>query len=252
MPRKRGGYLPSEYDGRDIPWRTNDTLLLPSVQLYRPPIRDQGTEIDCCTSMALATAFEIVDQRDGSGTLLSSLFHYYFARRKPQYLGYVTLRQALQTAAVKGFCRLDLHDKPIIISGAFDEPSEDAIEDAKERCLLGYDPITGTAGYFGLDGNNRYERWKRSLSLGFPIIAGIWTQSSYWAGQGIKTDQAERHQGAHAVCIVGFDDSQGAFNVRDSRGASFATEGEWELSYEVVSSGRIIESWTIRTLTYND
>lgn len=251
MPRIRGGYLPSEYDGRDLPWRTNDEVLS-SIQLYRPPIRDQGTEIDCCTSIALATAFEIVDQRDGSGSLLSPLFHYYFARRDPRYIGYVTLRQALQTAAVKGFCRLNLHDKPMILSGALDKPSEDAVNDAKARRLLAYDPNTGTAGYFGLDGNDRLKRWKSSLSLGFPLIAGIWTQSSYWAGQGMKIAQAERQQGAHAVCIVGFDDRQGSFIVRDSRGSAFADGGEWELSYEVVGSGRIIESWTIRTLTYND
>lgn len=251
MSRKRGGYIPSDYDGRDLQWNTTG-VLRSSCQLFRPPLYDQGTVVDCCTSMALATAFQIVDHRDGSSTVLAPLFHYYFARLSPQSLGGVTLRQALQTAAVTGFCQLALHNKPITIDGALLPPKVAAINDAKRRRLLAYDANTGTAGYFQLDGKDRLTRWKNNLSLGFPVIAGIWTQSSYWSGQGMMVNQPEPQQGAHAVCIVGYDDQRNSFFVRDSRGFDFANQGEWELSYRVADTDRIIESWTIRKLTYND
>lgn len=128
--------------------------------------------------MVLATAFEIVDQRDGKSTRSAPLYHYYFARRKPQYLGSVTMRQALRATAVNGFCRLDLHDKLITVSGALEEPSQPARNHANGRRLLAYDPNTGTAGYFKLDRNDRLKRWKSTLSQGFPVIAADVTQSA--------------------------------------------------------------------------
>ena len=251
MPGVRGGYVASSFDGRDVPWHNDHTSQI-YAQLYRPVLRDQGHEVDCCTSMALATAFEIVDKRQGESTSLSSLYHYYFARRSPRHLGPLSLRQALSAAAVYGFCKLELHDVPVTVRGALQKPSEIANNDAIGRRLAAYNPNTGTAGYFSLDGIDRLNNWKRTLSAGFPVIAGIWTQSSYWAGQGMLTNQAEPQRGAHAVCVVGFEDEQETFTVRDSRGSDFADGGEWNLAYHVVISSRIVESWTIKTLNYDD
>ena len=251
MSRKRGGYIPSEYDGRDLQW-THEQVLPNSARLFLPALYNQGNDVDCCTSMALATAFQIIDYRNGNSTRLSPLYHYYFARRNPQYLGVVTMRQALRTATVDGFCQLELHDKPITVVGALEAPSDEAKNDAKRRRLLAYDSNTGSPGYFQLDMNDRLARWKSTIALGFPVVAGIWTQSSYWSGEGMREDQAEPHQGAHAVCIIGYDDDNNSFTVRDSRGPAFANGGNWNLSYKVASKNRVIESWAIRTLTYDD
>lgn len=251
MAQVRGGVVPSDFDGRDLYWNLRD-VIPKSVQLHRPNLKNQGSEIDCCTSMAIATAFEIIDHRDGRSTPLSPLYHYYFSRRDPRYLGPVTIRAALKSATTNGFCRLELHDMPMTVSGALQKPSEEAMNDAKERKLLAYDSNIGTAGYSGLDGVDRVDRWRGALSKDLPVIAGIWTQSSYWKGQGMTTNQTEAHQGAHAVCVVGYDDDQESFIVRDSRGPTFADDGEWVLAYTVVATGRVFESWAIRTLTYDD
>lgn len=251
MPRVRGGYIPSEHDGRDLEWSGNETYSS-SIQLHRPPMRDQGTEIDCCTSMALSTAFEIVDHRDGSSTQLAPLYHYYYARRSPRSLGKVTMRQALRTACSHGFCQLGLHNLPSTVAGALTTPKPVAVADAAGRRLVAYDPNIGAAGYLRLDTGERIENWRNCLANGLPIVAGIWTQSSYWAGEGMHADSAEASRAAHAVCIVGSDDNSNVFFVRDSRGTGFANGGEWPLAYRVAASRRVIESWTIRTLTYND
>jgi hypothetical protein len=248
---RRGGYSPSEYDGRDVHWRKRDAPR-ESIQLFRPALRDQGSNVDCCTSMALATAFEIVDQRDGQSTRLSALHHYYFARRDPRRLGLVTMREALDAGATAGFCSLGLHDVPATAEGALRRPSAAAVADAENRRLLAYDANSGTAGYWSLDGLDRALRWKAALCEGRPLVVGLWTQSSYWAGFGMMINQSEAHRGAHAVCVVGFDDRRAVFVVRDSRGYGFANNGEWDLAYSVVSTGRIIESWIINTLTYDD
>lgn len=251
MPPKRGGYSPSSYDGRDLQWAHTTSVPI-SARLNSPAHYDQGNIVDCCTSMALATAFQILDSRNGIATRLAPLFHYFFARQSPQHLGVVTMRQALRAATKSGFCRLELHDKPIDIRGALEKPSEVAIRDAADRKVIAYDANTGAPGYFQTDGADRVSKWRSVLSQGYPVVAGIWLQRSYWLQQGMRKDEAQPSQGAHAVCIVGYDDSDGSFLVMDSRGSGFADGGNWRLSYEVASRNRIIESWGIRTLTYDD
>ena len=246
----RGGYKPSDFDGRDKAW-TIETSNTAAVQLPRPALRDQGSEVDCCTSAALATAIESIDLNRGQETPLADLFHYYYARQDPKYLGSVTLRQALKVAATKGFCVLSLHSYARTAEGARKIPSEEAKEDAKAHRLLAYDPITGLAGYYRLDGPGRVARWKAALAEGQPIVVGLWTQDSYWQGSGILETESNAHRGAHAVAILGFDEAKQVFSARDSRGASFADEGEWPLGYAVVESAQVVESWTIRTLVPN-
>lgn len=251
MPLKRGGYSPSSYDGRDLQW-THTNRAPVTARLNCPAHYDQGDIVDCCTSMALSTAFQILDSRNGTATRLSPLFHYFFARQTPQHLGVVTMRQALRAATTNGFCRLELHDKPINIQGALKKPNQMAMRDAENRKILAYNSNAGAPGYFQADGIKRVIKWKNAISQGYPVVAGIWLQSSYWLQQGMLEEEAAPHQGAHAVCIVGYDDTEESFLVMDSRGAAFADDGNWSLSYEVASKNRIIESWGIRTLTYDD
>lgn len=251
MANIRGGLSPSEYDGRDLMW-SGVGGTSSSVQLFKPMIRDQGNQVDCCTSMAIANAFEIIDHQDGHGSRLAALFHYFYSRRDPRYLGPVSLRRAFKSAAKYGFCRNQFHDYTVTPTGALRKPTTQAIEDAKSRRLVAYDPNSGAAGYYTLDGRDRVDRWRQVLSTGLPVVMGFWTQSSYWLGRGLPVPSAEPGQTAHAVCVVGYDDDRQVFNVRDSRGTQFANQGEWDLDYRVAESRQIIESWTLKTLTYND
>lgn len=251
MPLKRGGYSPSSYDGRDLQW-THTKHVPISAKLDCPAHYDQGDIVDCCTSMALATAFQILDSHNGTSTRLAPLFHYYFARLSPKHLGVVTLRQALRAATKTGFCRLELHDKPVNVEGALEKPSQNAIHDAEHRKILIYDSNKGAPGYFQTDAINRVANWKNAISQGYPVVAGIWLQSSYWQQRGMIEEEEAPEQGAHAVCIVGYDDTKESFLVMDSRGKAFADDGNWYLSYEIVSRNRVVESWGIRTLTYDD
>ena len=241
----RAGYRPSEYDGRDVEW-PNGGAEQTASDLPRPEhIWDQGPEVDACTGCALATAMEMVALKRGIEQPLSPLFLYYFARSSPRALGTVRLRRALQTAATRGLCRLELHAPPMTIEGAKMRPSPEALLDGRSQTLLGYDPILGRAGYYSVQSGDRVARWRTALTAGSPLVIGLWTQDSYWAGDGMGENQEAKHRGAHAAVVVGHNDALQAFTVRDSRGESFAQRGEWQLSYEVVRGARIAESWAI-------
>ena len=86
---------------------------------------------------------------------------------------------------------------------------------------------------------------------GLPVIAVVATQRSYWNGEGIIESGIEPSSGLHAVCIVGYDDNERVFHVRDSRGTRLTQNGEWLLGYEVVDSRQVAESWTIGMLNYD-
>lgn len=247
----RGGYSPSSYDPRDIYDHSDDFVDASKVLLYRPAARNQGTVLDCCTSMAITTALEILDQQNGNGTELSPLFHYFYSRSDYRYFGGVTLRQALKTATKNGICRKELHDVAYTKEGALIRPSLTAIEDGLRQKIVPYDVSTRSAGYWRADGANRVNKWKSILNKGLPIIAGFWTQKSYWRGEGILKHELEAPLGPHAVCIVGFDEDKHYFIAFDSRGENFASDGEWPLSYEVTNSEQVVESWTVSKISSN-
>jgi hypothetical protein len=246
----RGGYIPSTFDGRDVAWPKRTRADRPDpggrVQLPRRTAWDQGTDVDCCTSCALVAALEIFELRGGAEVRLSPLFHYYYARGTRRSLGPLRLRSALQAAAAHGVCRLENHNPPFSVAGALERPSRDAILDARSRRLPAYDATLGHAGYYTVQRNDRLRNWKEALELGQPILVGLWTQTSYWRGEGMTENESAPSPSPHAVLIVGFDDDRAVFRVLDSRGTSFADRGEWDLSYAVAETDRIAESWTIR------
>lgn len=250
MPKVRGGYRPSRYDGRDVSW---EPLLDfgSSILLNFPIPKDQGNHVDSCTAMAVVTAMEIIDGIDGRFTPLSPLYNYYHSRTDPRYLGPVELRKSLDAAAIYGVCQLQLHDPGNTPQGALMAPNDIAKQNAPSQALVAYDPQIGVPGYYELDWGDREANWKSALTSGRPVIAGIHTQQSYWDGYGMLDDEASESLGAHAITVVGYDDTQQVFTVLDSRGFRLTPDGCWYLGYGLLNTGRIIESWTITTINYN-
>ncbi len=249
----RGGYIPSGFDGRDAQWPdapSDETAA--TVWLPRPALWDQGTEVDSCTACAVASAMEMLDLQDQRSRRLSPLFLYYFSRSSPYSLGRVPLRTALRVASKRGICRYELHPVPFTSEGALTPPRPEARQDARRHRLVAYDPATRMVGYYSIHTGDRIARWRAALRQGQPIVVGFWTQESYWQGAGMMDSEVAPHRGAHAAVVAGFDDAKQAFRVVDSRGVAFAEEGEWDLGYLVARTERVVESWTVRTLSYEE
>lgn len=250
MPNPRGGIRPSPFDGRYKQWMGQETTQT-YIDLPRVPIKHQGSDVNCCTAMAICTAMEMVDSRRNDYVPLSPLFNYYYSRVNPEKrLGKVPLSFALHSAMTIGIPPYELHPYESTVDNAFLKPANNAIQTA-EYHKIGFDYVTGWPGYMQLDHDNRLNSWRGTLALGHPVVAAIFLQKSYWSGQGIIESAQEKSGGLHAVCVVGFNDEQNAFYVQDSRGPAFANQGCWLLGYSVVHTTRVHESWTISMLNYD-
>lgn len=250
MPRLRGGIRPSPFDGRYEQWMGQGTTKA-QVELPRVPIKNQGSKVDCCTAMAVCTAMEMVDSSRNNYIPLSPLFNYYYSRVNPdKRLGAVPLSFALRSAMTIGVSSYALHPYQATVDNAFIRPVKNANEQAKYH-KIGFDFTTNWPGYMKLDNNDRLNNWRGVLAAGYPVIAAVFLQKSYWDGQGIIASADEKSGGLHAVCVVGFNNKQRVFYVQDSRGLEFAYQGCWLLGYSVLQTTRVHESWTISMLSYD-
>jgi len=204
--------------------------------------------------MAITSCLEILDAVDGEVAELSPLFHYYFARANPDDLTPIDPRTALRIAASVGICLRSLHDVAYDSAGAATPPLREAIEDARSRRLVGYDPGTRATQYQLLT-LPRVHAARHALAGRNPVLLGLWVTSPYEA---LHRDapihgwpEGETSDAGHAVVLVGYDDDRSVFLVEDSRGAEFARDGHWEMPYDLFESRLVYEAWALRRITYN-
>jgi C1A family cysteine protease len=91
------------------------------------------------------------------------------------------------------------------------------------------------------------------LASGFPFVFGFSVyesfESSAVAQSGIANlpRPSERLVGGHAVCAVGYDQSEGRFLVRNSWGAQWGMGGYFTMPYQYLTDPMLAaDFWTIR------
>lgn len=220
--------------------------LPPKVSLSARRIWCQGKEVNCCLSCALASCFEALDEGCPE---LAPLFHYWWARADRSTAEPLTPHEGFLAAQLKGFCKLPLHNKEFSLEGARAKPSEAANTDAASRAL-GAEPIFGQPLCCWLPRSDATRSWKKALALKYPILLGIYLDSSYWAMKDGTVDTWEdpgpgSPNSGHAVAVLGYDDDKGHFIAQDSRGSSFAKDGRWFIPYGVTSSNSIYGAYAI-------
>jgi hypothetical protein len=259
-PRAGPGWKPSTFDGRDYEFIPRVLAIegdpaATTVRLRDPfPSRAQGDVVQCCVSAAVVSAMEVLDEQTPAATRLSMMFHYYVARSDPRYLSPLTLRQGLEAAVNRGVCAAEFHDPPVTREGARIKPTPEAIEAAKARRIVGYDPVKRRLEYYRLPDTSRVESWRAALAAGYPIIVGFWITAGYLnlATNGNEHGplQNEPSTTGHAVTVQGYEDTRARFLVKDSRGVEFAEGGRWWLPYHLLDGRLVDEAWAIRKITY--
>jgi hypothetical protein len=248
------GWTPSPYDGRDIHYAALDAALPPRATLRHPfTVRNQG-DVPCCVSVVVATCMEILDAQRGRTIELSPLFHYWTARSNPLELRVLDPRTALQAASTTGICRRDLHDPPFDAEGAARPPSDAARADADRQRLAGYDASSMKMQYSVVAGP-KVAACKAAIARGVPVMLAFWVTSAYRVLSAMKPTHGapprERSDDGHAVTLIGYDDARSTFLVKDSRGASFAKNGHWQLPYSVMESPLVHEAWVLERIQYD-
>jgi hypothetical protein len=243
------GYEPDLYDERDLVFKTvAEPVALPSS--ISPlddgfPIYDQHT-MNGCVGFAFKAGSQIVVRR-GTGRVveLSAGFIWRGAR---SMLGWQTrnegcrIRDAIKYANEKGCPSEALYETTLERVAA--EPSPVALAQAADHPLTTYRSVeTAEAG-------------RAAVAGGWPIIFGTVLKSSFERARdngGFFPKPEGGGIGAHAMLIVGYDDSvyfpdwdvRGGFRFRNSWSSRWGDRGWGWMPYAHFDSPAVMDAWAI-------
>ena len=198
------------------------------------PVETQG-EIKSCVADAVAAALDLTMRRMGRpDTAISRLFVYYNARWRDgmaAHDGGSTIQFAMDTLAKFGACTEVAW--PFDAHLALKKPGAEAYKDAAEHRL----PDMGRMDLARVP--RKLDAWKQALAEGKPIVFGCLLFASFGECPergGVvpmppPTELAEAEHGAHAMCAVGYSDSEQVFIVRNCWGADWGDEGHCYMPY---------------------
>jgi hypothetical protein len=121
-------------------------------------------------------------------------------------------------------------------------------------------PIAGYVTLFSGDDKQKPAliTWmiKKSLTEGKPVIVGMNTPNSFLVAQDVwePWENPDRFYGGHAMCVVGYDDERGAFELMNSWGRKWGNGGFIWIPYRtfadfVMESYEIIENLAVYSNT---
>jgi C1A family cysteine protease len=202
-----------------------------------PPVYDQG-QLGSCTANALCAAFEY----DDPGFMGSRLFLYYNERMLegtiPEDVG-AMLSDGVKCMQKYGLCLEK--EWPYNISKFTMKPLGKCYVDASI-----HKAVTASNIAFNLTA------MKNALASGFPFVAGIAVYASFESLTVAQTGivpmpkAGEALLGGHAVLVVGYNDADQQFIVRNSWGAGWGDKGYFYLPYAYMTNPHMVtELWNI-------
>lgn len=244
----RYGWIPQLPDLRDAQLQIQAVTDLPSsVDLSSspdmPPVYDQG-ELGSCTANAIAAAVDFENHRQDGAFLTPSRLWIYYQERVIEHTvnqdSGAQIRDGMKAVAKLGVCPES--DWPYDIATFTIAPAPKDYTDAlKDRALSYQAP---PQQLFGL---------KSVLAGGLPIVFGFTVYESFEsqevASSGIvpMPDPKENVVGGHAVVLVGYDDAQDRFRVRNSWGTGWGQSGYFEMPYLYVTSPSLASDfWVVQ------
>lgn len=233
---------------------------------YLSPVEDQS-ESNSCAANAVAGAYEYLatraSLRDGEHRVgdISRLFIYYVGRKRDQVNwgdrndnnkrvldNGMTLQGAIEAVQLKGAALQA--SWPFELEFVNHRPPAEAFDEAMRYKV-------GDAMRIPLD-----LYWMRqSLNEGYPIIFGLKLTRAFFhpPSDGFiptpdPSDPQSAEHGLHAMLIVGYNDRQSVFIVRNSWGSHWGVNGYCYLSYDYVvnENFNFVGMFAIQSLTDDD
>jgi C1A family cysteine protease len=244
----RYGWIPQLPDLRDAQLAIEPVTNLPSsVDLSTspnmPPVYDQG-QLGSCTANAIGAAVDFENHaQDGTFLTPSRLWIYYQERVIENTVNQdsgAQIRDGMKAVAQLGVCPET--DWPYDISTFTDTPPQTDYTDALKDKILTYQ--APPQELFAL---------KSVLAGGRPVVFGFTVYESFEsqevASSGVvpMPNPREKVVGGHAVVLVGYDDAQDKFRVRNSWGGGWGQNGYFQLPYLYVTSGSLASDfWVVQ------
>lgn len=206
---------------------------------------DQG-QIGSSVAQALAGGLEFSRRRQNVEVFTPSrLFMYYIAREaagtQADDAG-ATYRDSLQ--AVNRYGAPPEAEGPYVTDKLTLRPPRRVYQAAARHAAIAYKRL-----------RNRLDQVKGCLAEGYPVLLGFPIYESFFGNSVVETGRVplpgddELMIGGHAVMIVGYDDGEQSFVVRNSWGTAWGMGGYFFLPYAYLSArGRGIDLWTVRSV----
>lgn len=199
-----------------------------------PPVYDQG-QTSSCTANAISGAMQFVAKTN----ITPSRMFIYYNERVP--LGETSsdsgasLDIGVQTTKQYGACPETEWD--FETAHITEKPDTTCYQNALKFTLESFEIV------------NSVEQIKHSLSLGFPVAAGMIVYESFESEQTAQTGQltiplpTEQCLGGHAVVIVGYNDLTQQFIVRNSWGEDWGMKGYFQMPYAYAQNPQLCFDW---------
>lgn len=228
------GYIPSPINPNDEFYTYPDVIIPSSLDLsmYLSAVKDQG-DLKSCVAFPISAVYELFAQRNSKNVSISELFIYYNSRAHDANINNdsgATLVNAVNAVKEKGACYTKTY--PYNIESFSQLPSDDAYAEAKHQLVNKACRINITEKDF-----------KHAIANGHPVIIGLKIFESFYPqdDSGIipfpSNNEAESEQyGNHALLVVGYNEEEKLFKIRNSWGEKFGAEGYGYAPYDYIAN----------------
>ncbi len=247
------GWKPDLPDKRDLMYSAPEPVLKklpPGIDLRNlcPSVYDQG-RLGSCTANAIAAAFQFdLLKQKAPDFVPSRLFIYYNERSIENSIktdSGAQIRDGMKSIGNVGVCPETMW--PYQTSEFTVKPFHICYTDAQKHKAVQYHRLP-----------RLLEQMKACLADGYPFIMGFTVYEGFESAEVAKTGElnlpavTEKVVGGHAVLVVGYDDSQNRFIVRNSWGAGWGMKGYFTMPYAYLTSPDLSDDfWTIRVTMSN-
>ncbi len=246
MTKRKHGWKPDIGDRRDLHFKPKKVGRQPSRVDLRDrffPVWNQGS-LGSCTAHAVGAACQFLDifDRDMQIVTPSRLFLYYNARLLEGTTASddgAFIRNAIKSAAKFGYPSEDLWKYR---TKDFARKPSPTVYKNSGNTVKRYERVQRNLGHF-----------RKLLADGLPIVIGISVYTSLETEKVTKTGviplpkKTEKMIGGHAILVVGYDNDEKHFIIRNSWGAGWGAEGYGFLPYEFIKDADLSDDfWVIR------
>lgn len=237
--------LPDQRDRLHLPAELDAAKLPRHVELAMGACWDQGT-LGACTAFAIGGAFAYERSLLGQRFVPSFLQLYYCERAMEGTINQdagAFIRDGAKVAAQQGLA--DASKWPYHESRFAARPPKSVLLDALNNRVTSYARVPQALTYL-----KATLAEKNTIVFGFSVYESFEDEATAASGVVEMPKPHEAMLGGHAVLLVGYDEDEQMFKVRNSWGTSWGANGYFWMPYEYVTDPNLADDfWTLKTVT---
>jgi len=248
------GWTPDLPDFRDHTFKIQKlaAVVPPKLDLsdgFKHPPFDQG-ELGSCTGNAIAGLIDFDLKKEHKRDFIPSRLFIYYNERDIEGTtnedAGAMIRDGIKSVAKQGDCPESIW--PYKIAKFTKKPSKSAYTAALKHEAVQYERLVRTG-----NADADVYMMKNCIASGFPFVFGFTVYDSFESPEVEKTGtvpmpdpNTENELGGHACIVVGYDDEQGRFKIRNSWGSEWGDHGYFTLPYEYLLNENLSDDfWKI-------